>query len=196
MVEMTIDSIRMSLMNPSRVVMLKEKYGGSAGDDKNPRYLPIWIGEAEANAIAIKLRNVHMSRPLTHDLLQSILTTLGAAVDRIIVNELKDDTFYARILLSVNGKQFEIDSRPSDALALVVRTKPEAPIYVEEAVLEKAGIILDQETGKPMVAGKSTGSGGEGDLKSKPDAEELKRLSAFTDFINTLNLEDLDKPKS
>jgi bifunctional DNase/RNase len=173
MIEMTIDSIRVSLMNYQRVVILKEK--------GTNRYLPIWIGPAEADAIAVKLQNVELSRPLTHDLLQSVISTLGASVDYIVVSGLKEDTFYARLALSVDGVKLDIDSRPSDALALAVRVG--APIYAEESVLEKAGIILEEETGKSVPEG-------------KVDEQELKGLSAYKDFINTLDLEDFKKRQS
>ena len=173
MVEMTIDSIRVSLMNYQRVVILKEK--------GTNRYLPIWIGPAEADAIAVKLQNIELSRPLTHDLLQSVLSTLGASVDYIVVSGLKEDTFYARLALSVDGVKLDIDSRPSDALALAVRVG--APIYAEETVLEKAGIVLEEETGRSVPEG-------------KVDEQELKGLSAYSDFINTLDLEDFRKRQS
>jgi len=182
MIEMTVDSIRVSLMNYQRVVILKEKTAD--------RYLPIWIGPAEADAIAVKLQGVNVPRPLTHDLLRSLIDTLGASVNSIIVNDLKNDTFYAKIALDVDGGRMEIDSRPSDALALAVRA--EAPIYVEEAVLDKAGILLDKETGKPIPE-----VGDEGVSKGKKvSEEEMRRMSAFRDFINTLDLDDFDKRKS
>jgi bifunctional DNase/RNase len=182
MIEMTIDSIRVSLMNYQRVVILKEKMA--------ERYLPIWIGPAEADAIAVKLQGVTTPRPLTHDLLHSVIDALGATVNSIIVSELRNDTFYARIVLDVDGKQMEIDSRPSDALALAVRV--EAPIYAEEIVLDKAGILLDKETGKPVPQESETAGG---DSK-KVSEDEMRRMSAFCDFINTLDLEDFDKRKS
>ena len=183
MIEMTIDSIRVSLMNYQRVVILKERMA--------ERYLPIWIGPAEADAIAVKLQDVNVPRPLTHDLLSSVIDNLGATVNSIIVNELKSDTFYAKIILNVDGGLIEVDSRPSDALALAVRV--EVPIYVEETVLDKAGILLDQETGKPIPQEEEGGGAGKG---KKPSEEELRRMSAFYDFINTLDLEDFDKHKS
>lgn len=173
MVEMTIDSIRVSLMNYQRVVILKEK--------ESNRYLPIWIGPAEADAIAVKLQNVELSRPLTHDLLQSVITTLGASVDHIVVNGLKDDTFYANLALSIDDMKLDIDSRPSDALALAVRVG--ATIYAEESVLEKAGIVLEEEVGKRV-------------SEDKVDEQELQGLSAYQDFINTLDLEDFKKRHS
>ena len=180
MLEVTIESIRVSLMNYQRVVILKEKDAD--------RYLPIWIGPAEADAIAVKLQDVSVPRPLTHDLLQSVIGDLGAAVNSIVVSDLTDDTFFAKIVIESNGKTLEVDSRPSDALALAVRVK--VPIFVEETVLDRAGVILDKETGKPIVASDADG-------EPRPvDAEELKRLSAFQDFVDSLDLEDFGKGKS
>ncbi len=182
MVEMTINSIRVSLMNYQRVVILKEKVA--------ERYLPIWIGPAEAEAIAVKLQGVTVLRPLTHDLLYSAIEILGATISSIIVNDLKNDTFYAKVILNIDGGQTELDSRPSDALALAVRAG--VPIYVEESVLDKAGILLDQETGKPV----SSEVGEPSKEGKKVSEEDIKKASAFYDFINTLDLNDLDKRKS
>jgi bifunctional DNase/RNase len=170
--EVNIDSIRMSLMSYQRVVVLKEKSAD--------RYLPIWIGPAEAEAIAIQLQQMAVQRPLTHDLLRSIIQALGATVQSVIVHDLANETFFARIVLDISGRSLEIDSRPSDALALAVRVK--VPIYVEEAVLDKAGVMPDQD-------GKLTS-------KTEPEAqqlteEELKRLAPFRDFIQSLDLDDL-----
>jgi bifunctional DNase/RNase len=165
--------------------MLKEK--------ETERYLPIFIGPAEANAIAIKLRGEALPRPLTHDLLRNIVEVLGSSVNSIRISDLMNDTFYAKIILNVEGGQVEIDARPSDALALAVRV--EVPIYAEESVLEKAGISLDKvEEAERMAAdGKEAGAEGRG---KKTSEEELKRLSAFSDFIDGLDLEDFDKNKS
>jgi bifunctional DNase/RNase len=182
MIEMVVDSIRVSLMNYQRVVILKEKMA--------ERYLPIWIGPAEADAIAVKLQGVNVPRPLTHDLLCSIIDSLNVTIDSIIISDLKNDTFYARILMKSNGEQLEIDSRPSDALALAVRA--EVPIYAEESVLDKASIILDRETGKPVLQDSEQGLGG-GKMLSE---EEMRKLSAFQDFINNLDMDDFDKRKS
>jgi bifunctional DNase/RNase len=181
MIEMTIDSIRVSLMNYQRVVILKEK--------EADRYLPIWIGPSEADAIAVKLQDVTVPRPLTHDLLRSVIDTLGATINSIIVSELKNDTFYAKIILNVDGGQMEVDSRPSDALALAVRAG--VPIFAEETVLDRAGILLDKETGKPLI--REGEAGGAAKMVSE---EELGRMSAFRDFIDTLDLDDFDKRKS
>jgi hypothetical protein len=182
MVEMTIDSIRVSLMNYQRVVILKERAA--------ERYLPIWIGPAEADAIAVKLQGVSVARPLTHDLLSSIIDALGARVNSITVSDLKNDTFFAKITLNIDGGQMEVDSRPSDALALAVRV--DAPIYVEESVLDRAGILLDKETGK-LVADEADAIDSQGKMVSE---EEIKRLSAFREFIDNLDLDDFDKRKS
>ncbi len=173
MIEMTIDSIRVSLMNYQRVVILKEK--------GTNRYLPIWIGPSEADAIAVKLQNVELQRPLTHDLLQSVIGTLGASVDHIVVSGLKDDTFYANLVLTVAGEKLDVDSRPSDALAVAVRAG--APIFADESVLEKAGIILDDDAGKRV-------------SEDRLNEQELQGLSAYKDFIDTLDLEDFRKRRS
>ena len=175
MIEMDIDSIRVSLMNYQRVVILKEK--------ESQRFLPIWIGPAEAESIAIKLQDVSVPRPLTHDLINNIIDELGAKVSAIIVSDLTNDTFYAKIVLEHSGGQVEIDSRPSDAIALAVRTK--VPIFAEEGVLERAGVLIDKETGKPITNEAADEPGRE------VSEDELKRLSAFRDLIDELDL-DLD----
>jgi len=176
-VEMTIESIRVSLMNYQRVVILKEKNA--------ERYLPIWIGQAEAEAIAIKLQDVAVARPLTHDLLRSVIETLGGVVTAVVVNDMVNDTFYARILLEANGRSLEIDSRPSDAIALAVRVG--VPIYAEESVLDRYGVQIAEEEAP---AGE-VGSSGPSPVRE----EELERMSAFRDFIESLDLDDFDKRK-
>ena len=181
MIEMTVEHIRVNLMNYQRVIILKEKDAD--------RYLPIWIGPAEADAIAVRLQDVSVARPLTHDLLRDVVEKLGAQVESVVVNDLANDTFYARIMLNLNGERVEIDSRPSDAIALAVRTQ--VPIYAEDAVLEKAGVLLDKD-GKPT----EDRVGGPQETISKADEEELQRMSAFRDFIESLDLDDFDKRKS
>jgi bifunctional DNase/RNase len=177
-VELTIESIRVSLMNYQRVVILKEK--------DSDRYLPIWIGPAEADAIAVRLQEVSVARPLTHDLLRSIIDALGASVNYILVSDLSNDTFFARIAMEVDGKSLEIDSRPSDAIALAVRAQ--VPIYADESVLEKAGVRLDQE-GQPVEKGEMP----EIEPTSEVKADELEKLSPFRDVIEGLDLEDFEK---
>ena len=180
LIEMVIDSIRVSIVNyQQRVVILRVK--------ESNRYLPIWIGPSEADSIALKLQDVTVPRPLTHDLLRSVIATLGAVVSRIVVSDLNDDTFYAKIILQVNGTTMEIDSRPSDAIALAVRT--DAPIFAYDTVIEKAGVQMDEE-GRPVPRDDDDG-------ESQPvREEELRSLSAFTDFIETLNLDDLGKEET
>lgn len=178
MLEMVIDSIRVSLMNYQRVVILRVK--------ESDRFLPIWIGPSEADAIALKLQDIDVPRPLTHDLLGAVISSLGASVDRIVVSDLSNDTFYAKVILIHNNSTLEIDSRPSDAIALAVRTK--SPIFADDSVVEKAGVQMDMETGKPIISGSDSPEG------PRPlREEELKSLSAFQDFIDTLDLEDLGK---
>lgn len=172
MIELTIESIRVSLMNYQRVVILREK----ASD----RYLCIWIGPAEADAIAVQLQEVAVARPLTHDLLRAVIDQLGAQVSHILVNDLANDTFYAKIVLDVNGSSMEVDSRPSDAIALAVRAK--VPIFADESVLERAGVLVDKD-----------GETVERLERIKVDPEEIEKMSAFKDFIEGLDLDDFDK---
>ena len=184
MLTMEIDSIRVSLMNYQRVVILKEK--GSE------RFLPIWIGSPEADAIAVKLQDVSVPRPLTHDLLGSVIGSLGGKVDHVVVSDLMNDTFYAKIALVKDGTIVEVDCRPSDAIAIAVRT--EVPILVEDGVLDKAGIMMDRESGKPLgedVVRKKERSGG---TRSKTvTEEEMRSMSAFSEFLKDLpGLEELE----
>ena len=176
MTEMVIDSIRVNIVNyQQRVVILKVK--------ETNRFLPIWIGSSEADSIALKLQDIPVARPLTHDLLQSTIATLGATVIRIVVSDLTDDTFFAKIVLQVNGTSMEVDSRPSDALALAVRT--EAPIFAHDEVIERAAVQMDEE-GNPVSAQEE-----EEESPQPLREEELRSLSAFTDFVSTLDLDDI-----
>jgi len=138
LIEMVVETVGVSKIEYQPVVILKEK-GGEL-------YLPIWIGFLEANAISVVLEGAEMPRPLTPDLLCSIISRMGASVDCIVVNDLQNHTFYATVTLNVNWMQVEIDSRPSDAIAIALRVG--APIYVEKAVLDKVGIQPDHETDK------------------------------------------------
>ena len=164
MIEVAIDSIRVSLMTQQRVVILK--------DLESDRYLPIWIGPCEAESITIELQGVAVARPLTHDLLKTVVVNLGGKVSHIIVNDLRNDTFYARILLSVNGRQMEIDARPSDAIALAVRAR--VPIYVAEAVMDAASIVPEEDIDA-----------------ERADTDARLSQSPFGDLIDNLDLDDL-----
>ncbi|MGH2730057.1 MAG: bifunctional nuclease family protein [Actinomycetota bacterium] len=138
MVELSLVGVRVELPSNQPIVLLKEAQGD--------RYLPIWIGAVEATAIAFALQGIQTPRPMTHDLLRDILTETDVQIERILISELVDQTFYAVIRMSSNGKSAEVSSRPSDAIALAVRTG--APIYANEEVLDQAGIELkdDEET--------------------------------------------------
>ena len=180
MIEMNVEFVRVSMQNYNRVEILKEK--------ESDRYLLIWIGPAEAEAIAMRLGEVAPPRPQTHDLLRNVIDALGAQVSYVVVNDLNNDTFYARIVLDNNGNTVEIDSRTSDAIALAVRAQ--VPIYAEEGVLERAGILLDREPEGAVP------SALQGDRVNRPvDPEELERMSAFKDFIESLDLDDFEKRK-
>jgi len=167
MIELEVDSIRVSLLSSRRLVVLRE-----SGTD---RYLPIWIGAAEADAITIKLQHMQISRPLTHDLLKNVIEELGASVSHILINDLVDNgdgsggTFHARIVMDAGGRHLEIDSRPSDAIALAVRMG--VPILSAETVMDQAAI-----TPSPNLEDAS------------PESRE--DLSAFRDFVEGIDLED------
>src|SRR6476646_2455156 len=177
MIECKIESIRVSLVTQHRVVILKET--------DNERYLPIWIGPYEADAIALELQEVSVARPLTHDLMRTIIGDLGASVTHVLINDLRDDTFFARIVLDANGQHMEIDSRPSDAIALAVRVK--CSIFVDEAVLDKAGVTLDTESAP------DDDEMPEGESLPRSEHIDEDRLSVFRDFINSLDIDDLGK---
>ena len=177
MMELEIESIRVRQETKQRAIVLRVK--------ESDLYLPIFIGHFEVEAIRLKLMDVEVPRPMTHDLLGSVIGNLGASVQRIIVSELKNDTFFAKIVVDYNGSSIEIDSRPSDALALAVRTN--APIFAEDDVVERAGVSLDVESDS------SDSIDAEESQTSPVAEEELERLSAYTDFIDSLDLDDLGK---
>ena len=138
LVEMTVESIVVSQISYQPVVILKQKDG--------ELYVPIWIGLTEATAISVSLEEVEMPRPLTPDLLCRIIDIMGASIDYVVIQDIKDHTFYANIILQADWRQLEIDARPSDAIAIALRVK--SPIYVTKAVLEKAGVPLYHEAEK------------------------------------------------
>jgi bifunctional DNase/RNase len=173
MVEVVIDSIRVSLMSQQRIVILREMDA--------ERYLPIWIGVYEAEAITISLQEVEVARPLTHDLLRNIFNALNARILRVEVSALRDDTFFGNIIVEVDGHTITIDSRPSDALNLAVRAH--VPILVAREVLDAAGVIPEQDL-KEESKGKTTEEG-------SPEAEIAEdRLSVFEDFIDKLDIDE------
>lgn len=191
MIETTVESIRVSLVTQQRVVILKE----NGGD----RHLPIWIGAYEAEAIAMELQGVTPTRPLPYDLMQTMLGELNASVEQIVIAELTDQVFYARIVISANGGTIEIDARPSDAIALAVRTG--SRILVNESVMDAAGVAVDEdEDSATLTAGSSFG--GASQSAQEPEHSEAapapsdEQLSVFRDFINSLDLDDFGKKQS
>jgi uncharacterized protein len=128
LIEMSIKGLMVDPMAGTPIVILKDKQGD--------RVLPIWVGVPEANAIALQIENVSTPRPMTHDLLRNIITDLEGRVDRVVVSDLRDNTYFAIIHLTVRGERVAVDARPSDAIALALRTR--SPILVEEAVIEHA----------------------------------------------------------
>ncbi len=168
LIEVSVDSIRIHMPTAQHLVILKEK--------EADRYLPIWIGSFEAQAIATKISGNPLGRPLTHDLMATAFSDLGISVKRIVVTRLADQVFYARLYVKQDGRDLDFDARPSDAIALAVRV--ECPIFVATEVMETAGIIPDPDEAsddKDKIAG--------------PIDEE--RLAVFRDFVNSLDLPDL-----
>jgi bifunctional DNase/RNase len=182
MIEVVIDSIRVSLMSQQRIVILREVNA--------ERYLPIWIGIYEAEAITIALQEVEVARPLTHDLLKNIFNSLNAQILRVEVSALRDDTFFGNIVAEVDSRTMNIDARPSDALNLAVRAH--VPILVARAVMDSAGIIPEEDlqAGEPAPTKESAEPL---DKDQGPEVEESEeRLSVFEDFLEKLDLEEDD----
>ena len=189
MVPVVVDSIRVSLVSPQRVVLLREKHAN--------RYLPIWIGPFEAEAIQIALQEVEVARPLTHDLLNQVFKALGARVLRVEVVDLKENVFYGNIVAEIGGREVNIDARPSDAIALAVRAH--VPIFVARHVLDAAGVVPEEDVeeeapaeegrlpARPVEASSPEGEAGAGE-----GAEAGDRLSVFEDFLEKLDLDALD----
>ncbi len=164
MVQVKIEAIRVNLIGSHRVVILK--------DVDSERYLPVWIGPAEADAITVQLTDTTPARPLTHDLIVSLLSELGAKVRHVVINDLQQETFYARILLQTrSGAEISIDSRPSDAINVAVRVK--CPIYVEDEIMDANAQVPEEEGTAAAVADED--------------------LGAFKDFLGSLDLDDLEK---
>jgi uncharacterized protein len=173
MIEVTIESIRVSLMSQNRIVVLREEGGD--------RFIPIWIGPFEADAITLQLQAMEVPRPLTHDLLRSVIEALGAEVMHIIISGLEKNTYFARIVLDVDGDTVEIDSRPSDAIALAVRTS--ASLYVADEVMAHAGMQPEEEM--------SLGVGAAHPELGEPEDGTPEDLGAFKDFVEGLDLDKL-----
>ncbi len=157
LIEMSVDSVRVHMPSGQHVVVLKEKDAD--------RFLPIWVGVAEANSISLQIDGVHPERPMTHDLIVNLLREFQFTVTQIRVSELRDDTFYAQIAGRVAGSELEIDSRPSDAIAVAIRL--DSPIFVAKEVLDQAGVVPEGQTEDP-------------------------KLKVFQEIVNEMNLPDLE----
>jgi bifunctional DNase/RNase len=177
MIEVQIDSVRVHLMTPQRLVVLKQL--------DSERYLPIWVGPYEAEAITVALQEVEMVRPLTHDLLKNVFGAFNARITRIEIVKLQNEIFYGSIVADVNGREVEVDSRPSDAIALSVRAH--VPILVNSSVMDEAGIIPEQD----MPEGEENLPAEKGEPAPMSE-ESTERLSVFEDFLEKL---DFDKPE-
>jgi hypothetical protein len=153
LVEVTVESVRVHMLSSQHVVLLKER--------ERDRYLPIWIGPWEANAIATRLQGVAPERPLTHDLFIATLTAMGAKLRRVIISSLAEETYHATLELELDGRTIEVDARPSDSLALAVRAG--VKIFASEAVLDKAGV--------------------------QPEANVDEKLEVFREFVNSLDVD-------
>lgn len=182
LVEATIDSIRMSLTSQQRIIILK--------DIKQERYLPIWIGPYESESISIALQEIEISRPQTHDLIKDAIIELGGSITRIIINELKDDIFYGVIEIVQKNKKIQLDTRPSDALALAVRTH--VPIFIADDIMLSASIVpveeeyvskeIDQNE-NPITAAENSSV----DMKEEIDSD---RLSVFEEYLKNLDIDN------
>ena len=168
LIEVVVESVRVHMPSSNHVVILKEL--------DRERYLPIWIGPWEANAIAMRLQGMSPERPLSHDLFSTILEELGATIRQVVIATLAEETYHARLVLDAEGRTIEVDSRPSDAIALAVRAG--ARIYASEAVLDRAGVSPDAAVVASL--------GGELEEGAEPGDP---RLAVFREFVNSLDVD-------
>lgn len=170
MIEASIEAVRINVVTDDHLVILREINGS--------RLLPIWIGPYEAQAIALEIKGTGLGRPLTHDLLRDVIGQMGGSIERIVVSDIREKIFYATIIIEMDGRRVNVDSRPSDALALAVRTH--SPIYIEDAVIEQAGIPVVDETPE---------------AEEPAEAIDPERLTVFREFINNMDVDDPEKGK-
>ncbi len=186
MIQVTVDSVRISLLTQNRVVVLR--------DADSRRYLPIWIGQFEAESISHVLQELVPSRPMTHDLLRTVFYELDATIQHVVINDIQDTTFLARIVVKTSNRTFDIDSRSSDAIALALRA--DVPIYVAPHVFEQASVPFDSDDQQspPII---QSGSSSSTKASSEPSPDEVPSsdddLSLFRDFINSLEKDDDDQ---
>ncbi|MCE5259231.1 MAG: bifunctional nuclease family protein [Chloroflexi bacterium] len=164
MIELDVYSVLYSLLDRHRVILLKETHG--------ERYLPIWIGSFESEAIVMRLQDTSIPRPMTHDLLLNTITELGGQLAYIVINDLNESTFYARLALQRGGRLQMLDARPSDAIALALRAA--VPLYADESVMEKAAITVSPDI-----------------RKTQPGQDD--QLGPFREFLSSLDIDDLGK---
>lgn len=179
MIETIVESISVNLVTQNRVVILKEVDG--------ERQLLIWIGEFEAQAIVIELRHQESPRPLPYDLLRNAIESLGGSVDRVVISELSQDIYFARVIVNQNGQTIELDARASDSIALALRVS--CPIFVDEQVMDVASVRLDDDEIDESESESIAAATGQADSSRGPDDE----LDIFRDFIDTLDLDDFGK---
>src|SRR5258708_39311354 len=173
LIEMSVHSIRVHMPPHQHVVILKEK--------EAERYLPIWIGIHEANAIALKITGITPEPPITHAVLVNVLGAVDVRVHRVVVTSLSNEVFYARIMASADGRDIDIDARPSDAIAVAARVG--APIFVADEVLDKAGVLPEKD--------------GDGEGEPEVSEEDEEKLAIFREMINSMDLPDLgDQPRA
>lgn len=172
LVEVRVQSLGLDRSNNNPVVILEE--------DSGPRVLPIWIGPGEASAIAMQLADWSFSRPLTHDLLVSILGGLGGTLERVIITEVVENTYFAEMVIRRNGTLITVDARPSDSIAVALRMK--AKIFAEERLLEQATVEIAEEESVTL----------ESDALEVPDAPEIK-TEDLKDYLRKLNPEDFGR---
>lgn len=183
LIEVKIDSLRVSLTNQQRIIVLKQV--------DNDRFLPIWIGPYEAEAITIALQEIEVSRPQTHDLVKNTITSLNAQLTRVVIKSLKDDIFYGELVIEIDEKELKIDSRPSDAIAIAVRAH--VPIMVAAKVMDEASIIPEEVNKEDDFMDDEEGL--------EPESDQLilgkDRLSIFEDYLDTkLDQSDSDEDAS
>ncbi len=179
MIEVVIDSVRVSLTNQQRIVVLREKGA--------ERYLPIWIGPFEAEAITVALQEIEVARPQTHDLLKNVLNIMSARLVRIEVITLREDVFYGNLVVETNGRMLNVDCRPSDALALAVRAH--VPILVANEVMDLAGVIPEKD-----IAEKPAPPANLPPSPAPAEEDSEGRLSVFEDFLEKLDFDQGSKP--
>lgn len=193
MIETTVESIRVSLVTQNRVVILREVDGD--------RHLPIWIGAYEAEAIAMELQGVTATRPLPYDLFRVLLGELDVTIDEVRITNLSDQVYYARIVLNLAGRTIELDSRPSDAIAIAVRTGTR--ILVSDVIMDEVGVALPQDEAEDEI---DVPPSAEGPTIADPPHEAIQqtestpradeKLGVFRDFINSLDLDDFDRKRT